>query len=159
MPEHLRRLALCAWLQARAWPNRSDEHRRMRRWTHQFGYGGHYLTKSRRYPPPSARSARPAGTGNSPAVASNAPATPNDRSPTSRTHTPPVEHVQVDDHTDSAADPARFVLVVEWRLDGIGWQLPGDALLARTARNSALAARVEAREQRHRERELRALID
>jgi hypothetical protein len=33
---------------------------------------------------------------------------------------------------------------VEWRLDGIGWRLPGDALLARTARALALAARIEA---------------
>ena len=96
----------------------------MRRWTHQFGYGGQYLTKSRRYPPPSARCARPAGTGNSPAVASNAPATPNDGSPTSHTHTPPVEHVQVDDHTDSAADPARFVLVVEWGSMGSAGSCP-----------------------------------
>lgn len=27
MPAHARRLAVCAWLQARAWLNRSDEHR------------------------------------------------------------------------------------------------------------------------------------
>lgn len=47
----------------------------------------------------------------------------------------------------------------QWRLQGIGWRLPGDALLARTARNLALAARAEARKQRHRERERRALID
>lgn len=158
MPEHLRRLALCAWLQARAWPNRSDEHRRMRRWTHQFGYGGHYLTKSRRYST-FFGAQRQARRDWQLARRRQQRACDAERRITDLAHTPPVEHVQVDDHTDSAADPARFVLVVEWRLDGIGWQLPGDALLARTARNSALAARVEAREQRHRERELRALID
>jgi hypothetical protein len=60
-------------------------------------------------------------------------------------HTEPVEHVQAEDHTDSATDPERFVLAVQWRPDGIGWRTVGDALLAQTARQQALNARDEAR--------------
>lgn len=158
MPEHVRRLAVCAWLQARAWPHRSDEHRRMRRWTHQFGYGGHYLTKSRRYST-TFGALRQARRDWQLTRRRQQRARDAERRITDLAHTPPVEHVDADDHTDSATDPERFALVVEWRLQGIGWRLPGDALLARNARNLALAARAEAREQRHRERELQELID
>lgn len=72
-------------------------------------------------------------------------------------HTEPVEHFR--DDRDSAADPERFVLAVQWRLDGIGWRTVGDALLAQTARQQALDARDEARAQRAAERALEAWID
>jgi hypothetical protein len=78
---------------------------------------------------------------------------------TTLAHTEPVEHVQGDDHTDSATDQERFALVVQWRLDGIGWRTVGDALLAQTARTQALNARAEARAQRAAERALEPWID
>lgn len=53
--------------------------------------------------------------------------------------------VDAHDHTDSTTDPDRYALVVEWQLQGVGWRLPGDALLARTATTQALAERSEAR--------------
>ena len=158
MPEHVRRLAVCAWLQARAWPNRSDEHRRLRRWTHQFGYGGHYLTKSRRYST-TFGALRQARRDWQLARRRQQRARDAQRRITALAHVDPVEHVPTGDHADSASDPDRFALVIEWRLQGVGWRLPGDALLARTARAQALTAREGAREQRHAERELRALID
>jgi len=42
--EHVRRLVLVAWRLALR-----DSQLRTDRWAHQFGYGGHFLTKSRRY--------------------------------------------------------------------------------------------------------------
>lgn len=158
MPDHVRRLAVCAWLQARAWPTRDERHRRMRRWTHQFGYGGHYLTKSRRYSTTfgALRQARRDW---------HLHRQRHQREQTAERRAENLHrdhhdgHVDAHDHTDSATDPDRYALVVEWRLQGIGWRLPGDALLARTARTQALAARAEAREQRHHERDLHAWID
>jgi hypothetical protein len=158
MPAHVRRLAVCAWLQARAYQARDERHARLRRWTHQFGYGGHYLTKSRRYSTTFTRLRQARRdwhlTRQRAVRAQHA-----ERRITKLVHTEPVEHVQGDDHTDSAADPERFVLAVQWRLDGIGWRTVGDALLAQTARRQALNARDEAREQRAAERELEAWID
>jgi hypothetical protein len=158
MPPHVRRLAVCAWLQARAWHVRDERHLRARRWVHQFGYGGHYLTKSRRYSTTfgKLRQARRDWhlTRQRAARARDA-----ERRITSLAHREPIEHVSTDDHTDSHADPDQFVLAVQWRLDGIGWRTVGDALLAQTARRQALNARDEARAQRAAERELEPWID
>jgi hypothetical protein len=158
MPEHVRRLAVCAWLQARAYQVRDERHARLRRWTHQFGYGGHYLTKSRRYSTTFTR-LRQARRDWHLTRQRAARARDAERRITKLAHTQPPEHVQADDHTDSTTDPGRFVLAVQWRLDGIGWRTVGDALLAQTARQQALDARDEARAQRAAERALEPWID
>ncbi len=44
MSEHVRRLVIVAWRLAL-----HDTKLRTDRWAHQFGYGGHFLTKSRHY--------------------------------------------------------------------------------------------------------------
>jgi hypothetical protein len=44
---HVHRLVVAAWLLANNLPG--EDSRRLRRWVHQLGYGGHFLTKSRRY--------------------------------------------------------------------------------------------------------------
>jgi hypothetical protein len=158
MPEHVRRLAICAWLQARAYRARDERHARLRRWTHQFGYGGHYLTKSRRYSTTFTR-LRQARRDWHLTRQRAARARDAERRIAELAHAEPVEHVPVDDHTDSTTDPQRYALLVEWRLDGIGWRTVGDALLAQTARQRALEAREEARVQRGAERQLEAWID
>jgi hypothetical protein len=157
-PEHVRRLAVCAWLQARAYHARDERHARLRRWTHQFGYGGHYLTKSRRYSTTFTR-LRQARRDWHLHRRRAARARDAERRVAKLAHTEPPEHVQVDDHHDSAADPERFVLAVQWRLDGIGWRTVGDALLAQTSHQRVLEAREEARAQRAAERRLEPWID
>jgi hypothetical protein len=158
MPEHVRRLTVCAWLQGRAWHVRDERHLRARRWVHQFGYGGHYLTKSRRYSTTFTR-LRQARRDWHLTRRRAARAREAERRIAKLAHTEPAEHVQADDHADSAADPERFVLAVRWRLDGIGWRTVGDAFLAQTARQQALNARDEARAQRAAERALEPWID
>jgi hypothetical protein len=125
---------------------------------HQFGYGGHYLTKSRRYSTTFGK-LRQARRDWHLSRQRAARAREAERRITKLAHAEPVEHVQGDDHTDSAADPERFVLAVQWRLDGIGWRTVGDALLAQTARQQALNAREEARVRRAAERALEPWID
>ena len=44
--DHARRLITGAWHVGRA---RRSTSKRMRRWAHQFGFGGHCFTKSRRF--------------------------------------------------------------------------------------------------------------
>jgi hypothetical protein len=154
MPEHVRRLAVCVWLQARVWHARDERHRRARRWVHQFGYGGHYLTKSRRYSTTFGR-LREARRDWHLARQRTARAREAERRITALGHPQLTMRVGAD---STSAEADRFALSVTWRLDGIGWRTVGDALLAQSARQRALDARHEAREQRAAERELEAWI-
>jgi hypothetical protein len=52
---------------------------------------------------------------------------------------------------------ARQALVKRWEVAGFGWRLEGDALLARTVRQQAQAAREAAREARSELAEVLAL--
>jgi hypothetical protein len=158
MPEHVRRLAICAWLQARAWPVRDERHARARRWVHQFGYGGHYLTKSRRYSTTFGR-LRQARRDWHLARQRAVRAREAERRITALAHPQSTIRPDANKHTESSTDADRFALTVTWRLDGIGWRTVGDALLAQGARQRALDARHEAREQRAAERELEPWID
>ena len=125
---------------------------------HQFGYGGHYLTKSRRYSTTFTRLRHARREWHLHRQRAER-ARDAERRITKLAHAEPPEHVQADGHTDSTTDPDRFVLAIQWRLDGIGWRTVGDALLAQTARQRALDARDEARAQRAAERELEPWID
>jgi hypothetical protein len=158
MPEHVRRLAVCAWLQARAYQARDERHLRARRWVHQFGYGGHYLTKSRRYSVTFGK-LRQARRDWHLHRRRQQRARDAERRVDELVQVDAVDRLDAHDVDDSAADPDRFVLAVQWRLDGIGWRTVGDALLAQTARQQALNARAEARAQRATERALEPWID
>ncbi|MGH8900062.1 MAG: replication initiator [Egibacteraceae bacterium] len=120
VPEHVHRLVVVAWLLALHDPGlRTD------RWAHQLGYGGHFLTKSRRC------------------------STTFTKLRTARVRWAAWQRAL------SQADPwelfretARRALIGRWEVAGFGWRLEGDALLAQTVRDQARAAREAAREAR-----------
>ncbi|MGH8903789.1 MAG: hypothetical protein ACRDYA_19470 [Egibacteraceae bacterium] len=61
------------------------------------------------------------------------------------------------DPWESIRETARRALHNRWEVAGFGWRLEGDALLARTVRDQARAARQAAREARHELGEVLAL--
>jgi hypothetical protein len=87
----------------------------LRRWAHMLGYGGHYLTKARRY---------------SVTFATLREA----RATYRRTETPGPDHGHPGDHHDQdQADTATAIIVATLTYVGTGWHTLGDALLANTA--------------------------
>jgi hypothetical protein len=121
VPEHIYRLVVVTWRLALRDPGlRTD------RWAHQLGYGGHFLTKSRHY------------------------STTFTKLRTARARWAAwqraLNRVEV---WELFRASARQAVVKRWQVAGFGWRLSGDALLARTAREQAQAAREAAREARH----------
>jgi hypothetical protein len=121
--EHARRLITGAW---HAGDHEDVDEPRMRRWAHQFGFGGHCFTKSRRYGPTfkALREARATY-----AAGRSAPA---------------GEQAAESDHN--------LTRHKAWRYAGRGYPKAGDALLAVSsaarARERRLAARLEVAEGR-----------
>jgi hypothetical protein len=110
---HLRRLVETAWhLGARS------DLAGLRRWAHTLGFGGHWLTKSRRYSVTlgSLRSERQAW--------------------------------QLLRHSAPDAIGTDVATVSEWQWVGIGWSTRGDAWLAQLGQQGNAQSRIEAREAR-----------
>ena len=98
----------------------------LRHWARVLGFGGHFLTKARRYSVTFRRSARHA-----PSSADSRPSPP----------TVPPNSVRDDVDTES-------VLVINGlSYDGSGWKTTGDALLANTAADLARSRQQTAREE------------
>ena len=111
---HIERLVEACWTlgRPRAW-------RGLRRWAHMLGFGGHFLTKSRRYST-SFRLLR------------------EQRIVWARTETAQLAH----QHTAETT-----ALVGHLRYAGAGWRTTGDALLANTSAALARERRQAAREE------------
>lgn len=119
--EHIHRLVVTAWLLGL-----HDPALRTDRWAHQLGYGGHFLTKSRHY------------------------STTFTALRTARARWAAWQRIIARlDPWESMRQAARRVLIGRWEVAGFGWRLSGDALLARTVREQARAARQAAREARN----------
>jgi hypothetical protein len=113
--DHARRLITSAW---RAGAREEVDEKRMRRWAHQFGFGGHCFTKSRRFSTTfkALREAR--------AIHAAGPAAAAAKS----------------DHN--------LIHVSVWGFAGRGYRKAGDGLLSTSMRERAKAQRVLAREER-----------
>lgn len=110
---HLRRLAGTAWsLGAR------PELPRLRPWAHTLGFGGHWLTKSRRYSVTFAylRAERQAW--------------------------------RITRQASRAGDPSKTVTTSTWEWVGSGWKTRGDAWLASIGQRARARSRLEARDAR-----------
>ena len=103
------------------------DYQRLRRWAHMLGYGGHFLTKARRYSLTFAK-LRAA------------------RITYRRTQTTGPEHTPITDHDDTASDETTTI-ITQLTYAGTGWKNTGDALLANTAADLACRRRQTAREE------------
>jgi hypothetical protein len=108
---HLRRLVETAWRLG----ERADLPR-LRAWAHTLGFGGHWLTKSRRYSVTFAylRAERQAW--------------------------------RMARQSERAGDPSEMVTMGTWKWVGTGWQTRGDAWLAVTGQKARAQSRLEARD-------------
>ncbi len=110
-------------------PQATNPYARLRRWAHMLGYGGHFLTKARRYSV-TFRLLR-------------------DTRIAYRRH----EHHQVDEHTgtlravDHLDEDDTTLIVGTLTFAGVGWHTTGDALLANTAAALARERRTTGREE------------
>jgi hypothetical protein len=123
LPAHIATLARTAWTLG----GRGDLARLgVRRWAHMLGYGGHFVTKSRRYSTSFAalRAAR--------------------RAWTARRHHGPT--VQLD-RDGRLQPPEGSVLIADWRYQGSGYTTFGDEWLARSMAAQARDMRRLAREE------------
>jgi hypothetical protein len=108
---HLRRLVETAWRLG----ERADLPR-LQAWAHTLGFGGHWLTKSRRYSVTFAylRAERQAW--------------------------------RIARHSGRAGDPSEMVTIGTWEWVGTGWQTRGDAWLALIGQSARAQSRPEARD-------------
>jgi hypothetical protein len=120
---HAERLIDACWTLGR-----DPAYRSLRRWAHMLGFGGHFLTKARRYSL-TFRILRDA------------------RQLYRRTQTPGPEHgpIRTADHTDHDGDDTIRIVANLWYA-GTGWKTFGDALLANTAADLARRRREAMRE-------------
>jgi hypothetical protein len=95
-------------------------YRRLRRWAHMLGFGGHFSTKSRRYST-TLRALREA------------------RTTWRREHHRTTEHLE--------AEPETTLIVANFAYADTGWHTTGDALLANTAAAKAREHRAVARQE------------
>ncbi len=119
---HIHRLVVTCWLLAHWYPAR-----RLDAWSHQLGYGGHWLTKSRRY------------------------STTFTRLRHARVlwaQRRQLEAMAQMDPWDRLRAAARTVVWTRWQVKGIGHPDAATHLLAATARRDAIAARTARAEQR-----------
>jgi hypothetical protein len=108
---HLRRLVETAWVLGGR-PGLS----KIRRWAHTLGFGGHWLTKSRKY------------------------------SVTFSYLRKERQTWQIRHSSREVEDPSRVRVVAQWEWAGTGWGSRGDAWLARIFQREREASRVDARE-------------
>jgi hypothetical protein len=103
----------------------SPEHVGLRRWAHMLGFGGHFLTKARRY-------------------SCTLTALRQARITYRRHQNTGPEHRPLDTHDDDA----ETTLVLNWlTYTGTGWHTIGDALLANTAADQARKRRQAGRDE------------
>ncbi len=119
---HVNRLVVACWLLSRVYPDL-----RLAQWSHQLGFGGHWLTKSRRYSTTFTR-------------LRNARAVHQARHRLAGLLVDPFGWL---------ATGNRSGRHTSWQLVGTGWRTAGDRLLASTARNTWRDARDAARTARH----------
>jgi hypothetical protein len=103
-----------------------DDHESLRRWAHMLGFGGHFLTKARRYSTTFAERRQV-------------------RIIYRRTQTPgpEVADIRTADHTGEETT----LIIGELHYVGRGWKTTGDALLANTAADQARRRRQTGREE------------
>ncbi|WP_131765072.1 replication initiator [Candidatus Protofrankia californiensis] len=123
---HHARLAHTAWRLGRV-PELADL--QLRKWAHQFGFNGHWLSKSRRY-------------------STTFTARRTARRVWARTHTPSGQERAPLDAWGRLEDDDQVVTVTDWRYQGSGYKTPGDAWLALQAADQARSRREAAREMR-----------
>ncbi len=99
------------------------------KWAHQFGFNGHWLTKSRRY---------------STTFAARRVA----RRVWARTHTPSGQERTPLDAWGRAEDDNQVVTLANWRYQGSGYKTPGDTWLALQAADQARSRREDNRTRR-----------
>ncbi|MQB01957.1 MAG: hypothetical protein GEU78_17105 [Actinobacteria bacterium] len=133
---HIHRMVLASWRLDRHYQPRHERERdlKLARWAHQLGFGGHFLTKSRRY-----------STTFTALRAARAEWQQRRRA------------AEDGDPVQALEDAQRYELLASWRMVGTGWRLPADARLAKTARDDRRHARQAAREQRPDDEFARAL--
>jgi hypothetical protein len=117
--EHARRLITCAW---QLGDHEHVDEKRMRRWAHQFGFGGHCFTKSQRFSTTfkALREARAAHAASRSTAAAQA----------------------------AAKSDHNLIHTSVWRYAGRGYPKAGDALLAASSHARAREHRRLAREER-----------
>jgi hypothetical protein len=103
-----------------------DDHESLRRWAHMLGFGGHFLTKARRYSITftERREAR---------IIYRRTQTPG----------PETAEIRTADHTSEETT----LIIGELHYVGRGWKTTGDALLANTAADQARRQRQTGREE------------
>jgi hypothetical protein len=104
----------------------AKDYRGLRRWAHMLGFGGHFLTKARRYSVTFA-------------------ALRQARITYRRTQDPGPEHGPIDGQDD--IDTQTTITITSLSYAGIGWHTSGDALLASTAADMARRRRQAGREE------------
>jgi hypothetical protein len=98
----------------------------LRRWAHMLGFGGHFLTKARRY-------------------SVTFGALRHARITYRRTQDPGPEHGPI--HDQDPVDDETTIVLTSLTYAGIGWHTTGDALLANTAADQARKRRETGREE------------
>ncbi len=137
---HLGRLIAYAWQLGTLPSSQTSEQQRqdwhdtfgrLRRWTHMFGFGGHFATKSRRYSTThkQLRAAR------------------REYQRTTRADWRERHHGTGDD-TWSSTDDDTTLIICDLTLAGIGWNTTADAQLATAAAARAREHRARMREER-----------
>jgi len=128
---HVHRLVVTCWLLAHWYP-----HLRLAEWSHQLGYGGHWLTKSRRY-------------------STTLSKLRHARVLWAQRHQ--LEAMARMDPWERLLASARTVVWTRWQLQGIGHPDSATALLAAAVRNEQRVARDALRGHRERLDDLHAL--
>jgi len=127
---HVQRLISAAWLLGKATGPMYGNHgwNSLARWAHMLGFGGHFLTKARRYGVifQTLRNAR--------AAFRRAQVLKQDNGP---------------DSSQDDIDTETILVINGLSYDGNGWRTTGDALLANTAADLARRRRQAAREETH----------
>jgi hypothetical protein len=120
---HVERLIHAAWTLGEP-----PEWGSLRRWAHMLGFGGHFLTKARRY-----------------SVTFTALRAARVTYRRTQDHGPDYDETRI--HRQDDLDTETTLIVGRLTYAGCGWRTPGDALLANTAADQARRWREVAREE------------
>lgn len=127
LPEHQADLVKTAWKLA-AWPVFGAVG--LHRWAHQFGFNGHWITKSRTYSTTFAECRER-------------------RRAWARTHTPTGEERTPLDAWGRAENDEQVITLADWQFHSAGYARTGDRLLAEMAADQARSRRDAARADQH----------
>lgn len=123
LPEHQADIVKTAWTLS-AWP--AFRELALHRWAHQFGFNGHWITKSRAY-------------------STTFAACRERRRTWARTHTPTGEERTPLDAWGRAEDDDQVITLADWQFHSAGYARTGDRLLAEMAADQARSRREAAR--------------